>query len=201
MGLALLAIAVGVRLVLVAPQEPEAPWAGVLVDPPRPRPAFELTTIDGAPFDFGDRTRGRTTFLFFGYSNCPDVCPVQLSALTGALRSDPAVSGDVVFVTTDPARDTPERLREWLSSFDYPITALTGSDEQLRRAQEASGLAPSIAGTPRPDGSYEVGHAAQVLLITPDDQVHLVYPLGVRREDWLRDLRQLSANGWATSPR
>ncbi len=164
---------------------------GALLEPARPRPSFTLRDLDGAPFDFAARTGGRVTFLFFGYTNCPDVCPTQMATLTGALRSDPSVAGDVVFVTTDPVRDTPDRMREWLSSFDYPVIGLTGTADELTAAQVAAGLAPAVAGPARPDGSYDVGHAAQVLLITPDDQIHLAYPLGVRRDGWLHDLRHL----------
>ncbi|MCX7621794.1 MAG: SCO family protein, partial [Acidimicrobiales bacterium] len=103
---------------------PAADWSGTLIDPPRQRPVFALQTIDGEPFDFAARTRDRLTFLFFGYTNCPDVCPTQMSALTGALRERPDLAGDVVFVTTDPIRDTPDRIRSWLSSFGYPVTCL-----------------------------------------------------------------------------
>ncbi|MCX7621883.1 MAG: hypothetical protein N2037_13695, partial [Acidimicrobiales bacterium] len=64
-------------------------------------------------------------------------------------------------------------------------------------AQEAAGLTPAVAGPTRADGSYDVGHAAQVLLITPDNQIHLVYPFGIRREDWLSDLARIP-KAWRT---
>lgn len=176
-------------------------WAGTQLSPDRPRPSFVLTGPDGQPYDFAARTKGRLTLLFFGYTSCPDICPIQMATLTGALRTDPSVPATVVFVTTDPGRDTPEQLQRWLGSFDHPVTALTGTPEQLAAAQEASGLLPSVTGAVRPDGTYDVGHAAQVLAITPDDRIHVVYPFGVRREDWLADLKaMLEVPEWQAAP-
>ncbi len=176
-------------------------WAGTRLSPDRPRPSFVLTGPDGQPYDFAARTKGRLTLLFFGYTSCPDICPIQMATLTGALRTDPSLPATVVFVTTDPERDSPEQLQRWLGSFDHPVTALTGTREQLTAAQEASGLLPAVAGPVRPDGTYDVGHAAQVLAITPDDRVHVVYPFGVRREDWLADLRaMLDVPEWQAAP-
>jgi protein SCO1/2 len=170
---------------------PASAWKGTRIEPHRPRPDFVLQDLDGAPYDFRARTAGKLTLLFFGYTSCPDICPIQMATLTGALRTDASLGANVVFVTTDPARDTPGRLREWLAGFDHPVTALTGTPDQLLAAQESAGLAPAISGPPRPDGSYDVGHAAQVLAVTPDDRIHVVYPFGVRREDWLHDLRRM----------
>ncbi|MFN8038069.1 MAG: SCO family protein [Acidimicrobiales bacterium] len=176
-------------------------WSGTRLSPDRPRPSFVLTGPDGQPYDFAARTKGRLTLLFFGYTSCPDICPIQMATLTGALRTDPSVPATVVFVTTDPDRDTPEQLGRWLGSFDHPVTALTGTREQLAAAQEAAGLLPSVAGPVRPDGTYDVGHAAQVLAITPDDRIHVVYPFGVRREDWLADLKaMLEVPEWQAAP-
>lgn len=172
---------------------PASAWKGTRIEPDRPRPDFVLQDLDGAPYDFRARTEGTLTLLFFGYTNCPDICPIQMATLTGALRTDASIPARVVFVTTDPVRDTPERLRSWLAGFDHPVTALTGTPDQLLAAQEAAGLAPAISGPPRPDGSYDVGHAAQVLAVTPDDRIHVVYPFGVRREDWLEDLHRMAA--------
>ncbi len=176
---------------------PASEWKGTAITPDRPRPDFVLTDLEGKPYDFRARTAGTLTLLFFGYTNCPDICQIQMATLTGALRTDPGLPATVVFVTTDPLRDTPDRLRTWLQGFDHPVTALTGTPEQLVAAQEAAGLQPAIAGPPRPDGSYDVGHAAQVLAVTPDDRIHVVYPFGVRREDWLDDLhRMLEVPEW-----
>src|SRR5947209_18385030 len=89
----------------------EAAYRGGLVTPPLPKPRFTLTDTSGAPFDLGLKTQGYVTLLFFGYSNCPDMCPLQVSMIARALGKMPTDMADqfkVVFVTTDPARDSPK---------------------------------------------------------------------------------------------
>jgi protein SCO1 len=198
-GALLLLVIASVAAVRQSSGDGEAdPWGGVLLDRAQPRPDFTLTDTEGRPYDFGAETQGRLTLLFFGYTYCPDICPVQMAVLTGALESPGMPDPVVVFVTTDPARDTPERLRDWLDGFDPSYVGLYGTPEEIARAEAASGVAGSI----RPgeaggdDGSaagddYEVGHAAQVVAYTPDDRAHLVYPSGVRQQDWTADLPRM----------
>src|SRR5437867_1590105 len=96
---------------------PEAGYRGGLVTPPLPKPRFVLTDTSGAPFDFWQRTQGYVTLLFFGYTYCPDQCPMHMANLGTALKKLPAGTADrvkLIFVTTDPARDTPPVLRPWL---------------------------------------------------------------------------------------
>ena len=159
-----------------------------------PRPGFILTRTDGTPFNFRDETRGTLTFLFFGYTNCPDVCPLHMQNIAAVLDSLP---GDVarrvrfVFVTTDPERDTPEKLASWLAGFDSTFIGLSGDAVALEVAQRSVG-AP-IAGKEAADssGGYGVMHAAQLFAFTPDDSAHVVYPWGVKREDILSDIPKL----------
>ena len=101
-------------------------YRGGLVTPPLPKPRFVLTDTSGAPFDFWNRTQGSVTLLFFGYTNCPDQCPMHMANIGVALKKlPPGVAGQVklVFVTTDPARDTRAELRRWLDSFDKHLSA------------------------------------------------------------------------------
>jgi protein SCO1 len=169
-------------------------WGGTLLDQAQPRPDFTLTDTQGQPFDFRAETQGRLTLLFFGYTNCPDICPVQMAVLSGALDSPGMPEPAVVFVTTDPARDTPERLRDWLDRFDPSYVGLSGTPEQIAQAEEAARVAGSLR-EPGSEGDddYEVGHAAQVIAYTPDDEAHLAYPSGVRQQDWTADLPRMMA--------
>src|SRR5688572_16572522 len=95
------------------PAEPAAASAGYHGEEPEPappRPSFELVDTDGEPFDFAERTAGKPTLLYFGYTNCPDECPTAMSDIAAAARRAPRDVQDdlqVVFVTTDPERDTP----------------------------------------------------------------------------------------------
>jgi len=179
--------------------DPDEGWHGTLQGP-TPRPEFTLTDTEGRPFDFAAETQGRLTLLFFGYTHCPDVCPGHLSILSGALAMPGMPQPQVVFVTTDPARDTPERLREWLGNFDEDFIGLTGTVEEVAAAEQAAFLPPSgpldddgdfAADQPDAADDYEVGHAAQILAYTPDDQSHLAYPFGTRQQDWADDLPRM----------
>jgi protein SCO1/2 len=104
----------------------------------------------------------------------------------------------VVFVTTDPERDTPERLRAWLDHFDARFIGLTGELEEVNRIQNALGLPAAIRDTSTVGADrYLVGHAAQVLAFTPDGIGRIAYPFGTRQEDWMHDLpRLLKHEGW-----
>jgi protein SCO1/2 len=94
----------------------------------------------------------------------------------------------VVFVTTDPHRDTPAVLRVWLNRFDKHFIGLTGTQAAIDAAQIAGNLAPANKSPVRPDGAYEVGHAAFVFDYTKDNLAYVIYPVGVKEEDWVHDL-------------
>ncbi|HEU5170512.1 MAG TPA: SCO family protein, partial [Gemmatimonadales bacterium] len=148
-------------------------------------------------------TRGAVTLLFFGYTHCPDVCPVHMANLAAVLDRLPTQIADrvrVVFVTTDPERDTPARLREWLGAFDARFIGLTGPPEQLERAQIAAGVLPAVRDTAAGE-NYSVGHAAQVIAYTADGLGRVMYPFGTRQADWEHDLpRLVRASGEAPAP-
>jgi len=166
-----------------------------------PRPHFVLTDTAGQPFDFYARTQGRLTLLYFGYTNCPDICPLQLSHLAGALRAAPALRKqvEVVFVGVDAARDTPKRVRSWLDHFDPTFHGLTGTQLALQRAQLAAAV-PTASIEARFEGGYTVSHAGWVLVYTPDDKLRLRYQSSVGSAALAQDLGVLlkvsSQGGW-----
>jgi protein SCO1/2 len=160
------------------------------------RPAVTLRDTDGRPFDFGVRTRGRLTFLEFGYTHCPDVCPVHmanLAAVMARLTPSDRMRISVVFVSIDPDRDSAAVLRNWLDAFDPAFIGLTGTREQLDSLQRAVGFAPAVVQAAAPGGQPEVIHAAPVLAFTADDTAHVMYPFGTRQSDWARDIPRLLA--------
>jgi protein SCO1/2 len=174
-------------------------YRGGMVTPPLPKPKFILTDTASAPFDFWQQTRGRVTLLFFGYTRCPDVCPLQMASIASGLKQLPANVVDqiaVVFVTTDPKRDTPVALRNWLDHFDKRFIGLTGSDSDIEAAQHAAAL-PLARQAPLGDRDYQVAHASFVIAYTKDDFGHVVYPGGVTQEDWVRDLPRLVRETWS----
>jgi protein SCO1 len=170
-------------------------YRGAMLPRAIPRPSFTLTDTHGQPFDFRAKTDSTVTLLFFGYLNCPDVCPVHMANIAAVMRGLPyevTRKVRVVFITTDPARDTPEKLQQWLGNFDPSFIGLRGTDAQVKAIEKSVNVAPAVAAAPDSSGSYEVGHAAQVIAFTPDDSAHVVYPFGTRQADWMHDLPLLA---------
>jgi protein SCO1 len=164
---------------------------GPKITPPIAKPAFVLNTTEGKPFDFRKETEGEATLLFFGYTHCPDVCPVHLANIAAALKTlDPSVGEHlrVVFVTTDPARDTPAVVRTWLDKFDKRFIGLVGKREEVATILEQMRLPPFAIDSTAGDSTYYVDHVAMVLAFTPDDSAHVVYPFGIKQTDWAHDL-------------
>ncbi|MGI8761958.1 MAG: SCO family protein [Jatrophihabitantaceae bacterium] len=151
------------------------PYQGAGLDPAQPRPSFTLTATDGQPFAFQQRTEGHPTLLYFGYTNCPDVCPLTMADIHAALMKLPASLQKqvyVVFVSTDVKRDTAAVLRRWLANFDGGVAAtfvgLRGTQAQVDAAQAAAHV------TVAEDAGQT--HSAEVLLFGSDDYARVVYP-------------------------
>jgi protein SCO1/2 len=187
---------------LSAQQADTGSYRGGIVTPPLPKPRFILTDTSGAAFDFSQRTEGHVTLLFFGYTNCPDQCPMHMSNLGAALKNVPAPIADqikLVFVTTDPARDSPPVLRRWLDLFDRHSIGLTGTERAIELVERAAGV-PVATKTGPANGNYGVAHANFVLAYSKDNLAHVIYPGGVSKEDWVHDLPLLIKETWARRP-
>jgi protein SCO1/2 len=164
---------------------------GRVLAQPLAKPAAVFTDTDGRPFDLRAETDGFLTLLFFGYTHCPDICPVHMANIAAVLKGLPpsiTTRTRVLFVTTDPARDTPERLRTWLAGFDPAFIGLTGDSATVDRTQAALLLPPAQIGVPDSAGGYGVGHAAAVVAFTPDGWARAMYPFGIRQADWAHDI-------------
>jgi protein SCO1/2 len=145
---------------LLAPQRPHAQST----PGGRLGAAFELTDHTGKPFSSA-RLAGRPYAIFFGFTHCPDVCPTTLMEMSNNLN-DLGADGDrllVLFVSVDSARDTPERLAAFLSSFDPRIIGLTGSEEQI--AAVTKGWDAFYNKLTESDGSFDIVHSAYVYLM------------------------------------
>ena len=177
-----------------APAAVEAPqdaYDGLDLAEPYRRPTFTLTDTSGAAYDFKAVTAGRPTLLFFGYTNCPDICPTTMADVAVALRSlDPALAAQVqvVFVTTDPAFDTPEVLGEYLGRFDADLpvafVGLTGGQEAIDQAQLS-------AGVPLAEDQGRL-HSSLLLLYGTDDEAPVAFDAGNNDRDIAEDLRTVA---------
>lgn len=169
-------------------------FLGTTLDEPLPKPDVTLTDTQGKPFNVAEDTRGRVTALYIGYTHCPDVCPTtmaDLSVAMGALPPDVAEQVDVVFITTDPDRDTSKTIGRWLNSFSWDgITGLTGDFKDVKSAADTVGIFidPPVK---NPDGTVTVEHGAQVILFDNDDQSDLIFTSGFAPEDVAHDLQRL----------
>ena len=175
-------------------------YRGGMITPPLPKPRFVLTDTSGAAFDFRQRTDGYVTLLFFGYTNCPDQCPMHMANLGAALKKLPAGTADqvkLVFVTTDPARDSPAAVRRWLDIFDRRFIGLTGTEPAIEAVEQAAGVPPATKTGPL-NGDYGVAHANFVLAYTKDNLAHVIYPGGVTAADWAQDLPLLVRESWSS---
>ncbi|HZD04150.1 MAG TPA: SCO family protein [Longimicrobiales bacterium] len=154
-----------------------------------PAPDLHLTDQRGRAFALepGDGV----AVVFFGYTHCPDVCPLTLASLARAVESlgPEGSSVQVVFVTVDPARDTPERLAEYLASFDPRFVGLTGTEDEIAAASAAWGVyrdVPPAGGT-----DYAVDHSARSYVVDRDGLVRATFATDVDAEGMARTLRRL----------
>lgn len=171
-------------------------WGGDLVDPPLDKPDFTLQTTDGSPFVFASETKKRLTFIFFGFTNCPDQCPIWLSSMAMAkeqVGSGPGADPLVLFVGVDVARDTPEVLETYLSRIDPTFVGLTGTESQIADANAALYFPPITIGEPDKDGEYDVGHYGRAASFSPDNLGHRLYGYDVTAAQLAHDLPLLDS--------
>ncbi|HMR48819.1 MAG TPA: SCO family protein [Arachnia sp.] len=184
--------------------EPEAPaqlgegtgFHGTRVNDGPALPEVVLTDQQGEEFNLATSVATPVVLVFFGYTNCPDVCPGILADMaTARRRLDPADAEKVslVLVTTDPARDTPEALGEYLARVDDDFIGLTGDLDVIVAAGRQLGIAID-KGKELPSGGYEVDHSAQILAFDDRRRMALVWTqpsIGDMRDDVERLLAEI----------
>ena len=171
----------------------DAPLTGAVLDQPYVVPATPLTDTDGASYSLADDTDKRLTLVFFGYTHCPDVCQVVLSTLASAMtRLDEAdhEQVDVVFVTTDPERDTEKVLRNYLDRFDPTFIGLTGPLDSIIDVGKEMAVAVE-QGHQLPSGGYDITHGTSVLAIDGGDEVPILWTQGTSATQFASDVHQL----------
>ena len=150
---------------------------GAVLERPYALPAKLLTDTSGNQFNLVTSTKKPVTLVFFGYTNCPDVCSTVMADVASALtKLDKTVQDQVqmLFITTDPARDTGPVIRKYLDRFDPSFVGLTGSLDSIKDIAKAVGV-PVEGMKKLPSGGYEVGHGAQVLGFGSNDQAKVLW--------------------------
>lgn len=147
----------------------------VTLDRPRDIVPFALTTAEGKPFSNASLL-GNWTFIFFGFTNCPDICPVSMSVMAQAeqrLRADDAKLAEQfqgVLVSVDPERDTPEVLGPYVQAFSKKFVGVYGSRELV--AAFAQQLNATFAKVPDGNGGYQMDHTGTIAIINPKGHYH-----------------------------
>lgn len=165
--------------------------SGTLLPAPRPIPEFSLLTAAGQPFTNAD-LQGHWSVFFFGFTHCPDVCPMTLATLNQTARLLAADTPRFVFVTVDPMRDTPDVLGPYVHYFNPAFTGVTGNQAAIAALTQALGIAYTYTPGATPD-EYTVDHSAALLLFNPRGELAAVFTPPHKAETLARDLRALQA--------
>jgi protein SCO1/2 len=189
----LLGIGLGFGLILLVLKLPERfyQYKGSFIEPAVQAPAISLIDHNGADWNLEEQ-EGKVVIIFFGYTSCPDVCPTTLSLFRQikTLLGRDASSVVFVYVTVDPERDTPEKLKNNLSAFDPEFIGLTGSLEQLEPVWKGYGVFREKVLTESAAG-YLMDHSAITYAVNKRGQLRLTYPFGMDPREITADIQHL----------
>ncbi|MEV3887769.1 SCO family protein [Streptomyces griseoincarnatus] len=180
--------------VSVVSEESGGQKAATVLDKPFEKPDLVLTDTQGKPYDFREQTAGQPTLIYFGYTHCPDVCPLTMNNLAVAKKQLPKEQQDqlrIVFVTTDPERDTPAELGKWLKGIDSQVVGLTGDFATIQAGARTLGISID---PPRKDdnGKTVSDHGTQVIAFSPKtDGGYVLYGEDATVEDYTQDLPRI----------
>ncbi len=179
-----------------APQDGVPALAGGhVMTPARSVDSFSLVKHDSTGFTEADLA-GQWTFFFMGYTHCPDICPITMTELDHVHRELAPVDTDptpvkTVFVSVDPRRDTPDRLKEYTGYFNPDISGVTGESSRLEEFAKAMRLVYLPAPDEPIDSNYLVDHSAQVILVNPKGELQAIFSAPQRGTVMLEDFKQI----------
>ncbi|MGW1586611.1 SCO family protein [Streptomyces sp. NPDC002386] len=180
--------------VSVVSEESGSGKAATILDRPFEKPDLVLTDTHGKKYDLRAETKGHPTLVYFGYTHCPDICPTTMSNIAVAKKALPKAEQNdlrVVFVTTDPDRDTPAELGKWLKGIDPRFTGLTGDFATIQAGARSLGI--SIEPTTKDKNGKAVSvHGTQVIAFSPKtDGGYVLYGEDTTVDDYTKDLPKL----------
>jgi protein SCO1/2 len=161
-------------------------------DPPSAAPDFQLQGSNGSPVVLS-KFRGKVVAIAFGFSYCQRICPVTLANLSAVFKQLGAAAADVqvIFVSVDPDRDTPDRLREYLQSFNPSFLGATGKKPQIDAVRQAYGVFAEKTPSENKKIGYEVHHSSSIFLIDRDGKLRVLVPFGRSPQTILNDVNLL----------
>lgn len=168
-------------------------FKGTLLPTPIPAPDITLTQAGEQPVSLSD-FEGKVVLLYFGYTFCPDICPMTMTDLAQVQRvvDDAGEEVQVIMITVDPERDTPETLAKYVNHFHPSFIGLSGTPEQIAEAAQGFGVFyEAHEGTPAT--GYLVDHTARVFVVDQEGMYRLSFPYETPSEDMIADLRTLLA--------
>ncbi|KES05313.1 hypothetical protein BU52_20385 [Streptomyces toyocaensis] len=180
--------------VSVVSEEAGSQKAATVLDKPFEKPDLVLTDTNGKKYDFRAETAGRPTLVYFGYTHCPDVCPLTMNNIAVAKKQLPQDQQDelrIVFVTTDPERDTSAALGTWLKGIDSQVVGLTGDFDTIQAGARTLGISID---PPRKDenGKTVSDHGTQVIAFSPKtDGGYVLYGEDATVDDYTQDLPKI----------
>ena len=143
----------------------------------KPLKDFDLQDHNEQPFNL-DRFKGKWTFMFFGYTNCPDVCPLGMKIMDGVWKKLPGellTKSQMVFVSVDPDRDKPSQLKSYVEYFHPDFIGVTGKSNQIDILTREIGILYGFEDPEAGSKDYIVNHSAQIILIDPDARLRAVF--------------------------
>ncbi|EFH28723.1 MULTISPECIES: SCO family protein [Streptomyces] len=181
--------------VSVVSEEAGSDKAATVLDQPFEKPDLVLTDTKGGKYDLRKETKGRPTLIYFGYTHCPDICPLTMNNIAVAKKQLPRSEQDkltVVFVTTDPARDTPAELGKWLKGIDTQFVGLTGDFATIQASARTLGISIEPTHKDKKTGKTVSVHGTQVVAFSPKtDQGYVLYGEDATVDDYTKDLPKL----------
>jgi protein SCO1/2 len=176
-GLVITAFAGGTLFMILAVQGPRGtPQHATLLPQPASLPRFSLRDHNGNEFN-RDSLAGQWSLVFFGFTHCPDICPATLQQLAlarkRALDEGVGMFPDIILISVDPERDTPEILAEYIGHFGAGVTGVSGSLDELRKLTSSLGIFFQKSGTER--DNYSVDHSAVVIVINKSAEFHALF--------------------------
>ncbi|MBR7825534.1 SCO family protein [Actinospica sp. MGRD01-02] len=179
---------------VVVDSTPTSIFDGDLLNPPYAKPDVTLTDSSGKQFNLVEGTKGKVTLVYFGYTHCPDVCPTTMATIAATMRTLTAAQAaqvDVVFISSDPKRDTPSVLKTWLGQYNPTFIGLTGDFSKIQSA--AATLGVDLEAPRDTNGQYTVTHGAEVIAFDAKGKGDLLYTSGTSVPEFQHDIPLLLA--------